>query len=226
MDLRAVPALLLLTAAVACGGDPESTTSAGPASPPSASATSVSPTSVAPPSGPAPTSSASVPSPPGVPAPSAAASPSEAAATPPPGGGTDTQEPSGEPLTVAAVRVARQEGFDRVVFELGGGDGRPGWRVAYDDTPSRDGSGEAVEVDGQTTLAVVITGIGYPFDTGVDELDEDPVLPGDLQVVTDVVVGSTFEGSYEAFVGVSGERPFTVARLSTPTRVVIDVAHR
>ena len=211
MNLRAVPALLLLTAAVGCGGDPERTTSAGSASPPSASASP---------------SSAPVPSLPGAPSPSVAASPSEAAATPPTGGGTSTEEPSGEPLTVVAVRVARQEGFDRVVFELGGGDGRPGWRVAYDDTPSRDGSGKAVQVDGQTALAVVITGIGYPFDTGVDELDEDPVLPGDLEVVTDVVVGSTFEGSYEAFVGVSSERPFTVARLSAPARVVIDVAHR
>ena len=217
MDLRAVPALLLLLAvAVGCGGDPERATSAGPASPPSVAATS----------GSAPASSAPVPSLSGAPSPSVAARPSQAAATSAPGGGTDTEEPSGEPLTVVAVRVARQEGFDRVVFELGGGDGRPGWRVAYDDTPSRDGSGKPVEVDGQTTLAVVITGIGYPFDTGVDELDEDPVLPGDLEVVTDVVVGSTFEGSYEAFVGVSGERPFTVARLSTPTRVVIDVAHR
>lgn len=216
MDLRAVPALLLLTAAVGCGGDPERTTSAGPASPPSASPPSVS----------APPSSTPVPSLPGAPSPSVAAAPSEAAATPSPGGGTDTEEPSGEPLTVVAVRVARQEGFDRVVFELGGGDGRPGWRVAYDDTPSRDGSGNAVEVDGQTTLAVVITGIGYPFDTGVDELDKDPVLPGDLEVVSDVVVGSTFEGSWEAFVGVSGERPFTVARLSAPARVVIDIAHR
>ena len=222
MDLRAVPALLLLTAAVGCGGDPERATSAGPASPPSASTLSASP-----PSGSAPSSSA-LPSPPGAPLPSVAASPSEAATAPLPGAGTGTatEEPSGEPLTVVAVRGARQKGFDRVVFELGGGDGRPGWRVAYDDTPSRDGSGEAVEVVGQTTLAVVITGIGYPFDTGVDELDEDPVLPGDLQVVTDVVVGSTFEGSYEAFVGVSGERPFTVQRLSAPARVVIDVAHR
>ena len=221
MNLRAVPALLLLTAAVACGGDPEGTTSAGSASPPSAS-----PPSASPPSASAPPSS--VPLPPGAPSPSVAASPSEAATTPRPGGGTGTatEEPSGEPLTVVAVRVARQKGFDRVVFELGGGDGRPGWRVAYDDTPSRDGSGKAVEVDGQTTLAVVITGIGYPFDTGVDELDQDPVLPGDLEVVTDVVVGSTFEGSWEAFVGVSGERPFTVARLSAPARVVIDVAHR
>jgi len=139
---------------------------------------------------------------------------------------TDTEEPSGEPLTVTSARAARQDGFDRVVFELDGGAGMPGWRVAYDDTPSRDGSGNAVEVQGRTTLAVVITGIGYPFDTGVDELDRDPALPSDLAVVTDVVVGSTFEGSYEAFIGMSAERPFTVQRLSGPTRVVVDIAHR
>ena len=214
MDLRVLPALLLLAAAVGCGGDPAGTPSAGPDSTPPAPAASQ------------PSSSAPVPSPPGAP-PSLAGSPSAATTPPPEGGtGTATEEPSGEPLTVVSARVARQDGFDRVVFELGGGDGRPGWRVAYDDTPSRDGSGEPVDVQGRTTLAVVITGIGYPFDTGVDELDEDPALPGDLEVVTDVVVGSTFEGSYEAFVGVSGERPFTVQRLSAPARVVIDISHR
>jgi hypothetical protein len=137
----------------------------------------------------------------------------------------DTEEPVGGPLTVTAVRVARQAGFDRVVFELAGRQGgAPGWRVEYDDAPSRDGSGEAVEVAGDATLVVRIDGAGYPDDTGQTEAGGAPV-PGDADVVREVELGSVFEGVYEAFIGVSGERPFRVFRLSDPARVVVDVRH-
>ena len=205
MELRAAAALLLVLAATAgCGDDPVPVASPTPVPATTAPASPV--------ASPAPAASSS--------AAAAPSSPAFAGDT-----ATDTEEPAGAPLTVTSVRVARQDGFDRVVFELDGGKGAPGWRVEYDDTPSRDGSGRAVAVEGETALAIVITGIGMPFETGVDELDEDPALPGDLDVVTDVVVGSTFEGSYEAFIGVSGERPFTVQRMSGPARVVIDVAH-
>lgn len=138
----------------------------------------------------------------------------------------ETAEPSGGPLSVTRIRVARQPGFDRVVFELGGkAAGQPGWRVVYDDAPSQQGSGEAVEVRGGATLAVIITGVGYPFDTGAKEVSGDPGLPADLQVVRDVVAGSVFEGQFEAFIGVDAKRPFTVQRLASPARVVIDIAH-
>lgn len=139
---------------------------------------------------------------------------------------TDTEDSSGAQLTVVAVRVARQAGFDRVVFELDGKqDGAPGWRVLYDDAPSQDGSGDPVAYDGETALSVTITGVGLPFDTGIDEVSDDPALPGDLEVVEDVVLAGTFEGQFQAVIGVSGERPFTVRRLTGPPRVVVDVAH-
>jgi len=143
-------------------------------------------------------------------------------------GGTDpvVVEPTGGPLSVTAARVARQDGFDRVVLELdGAAPGEPGWRVEYTDAPSAQGSGDAVEVAGEATLAVIVTGTGYPFDTGVEEVAGDPALPADLEVVQDVALGAVFEGQYEAFIGLSGQRPFTVTRLADPTRVVIDIAH-
>lgn len=204
-SLRVAFVAALLMAAAACSNDP------APA--PAASATRAS--SAAPPS---PASSAAP-----APAPSPSASPSASFA-----GDTrpDTAEPSGGPLSVTRVRVARQAGFDRVVFELGGkATGVPGWRVAYDDAPSEQGSGTAVEVRGDATLAVIITGVGYPMDTGAQEVSEDPALPGDLRVVRDVVVGSVFEGQFEAFIGVDAERAFTVRRLASPARVVVDIAH-
>lgn len=134
------------------------------------------------------------------------------------------QASSGGPLTVTAVRVARQDGYDRVVFELAGkAAGQAGWRVEYVDDPASQGSGDPVDVGGEAALSVTITGTGYPTDTGQDEVAGDPALPGDLQVVEDVVLGAVFEGQYEAFVGTSGEQPFRVFRLSGPERVVVDV---
>jgi hypothetical protein len=134
------------------------------------------------------------------------------------------QEPSGGPLTVTAVRVARQNGYDRVVFELAGtAAGEAGWRVEYVDEPRAQGSGDPVEVDGDAALSVLITGTGYPMDTGQEEVADDPALPGDLEVVQDVVLGAVFEGQYEAFIGTSGQQPFRVFRLGDPERVVVDV---
>ena len=136
----------------------------------------------------------------------------------------DTEEPSGGPLTVTAVRVARQEGYDRVVFELDGqSPGQPGWRVEYVDEPTAQGSGQPVDVEGDAALSVTITGTGYPFDTGVEEVEDDPALPGDLEVVQDVVLGGVFEGQYDAFIGTSRRAPFRAFRLDDPARVVVDV---
>ena len=159
-------------------------------------------------------------------------SPTPRDTTPPPGGGDgfpsgpalSEQEPSGGPLTVTAVRVARQDGYDRVVFELAGrAAGQAGWRVEYVDEARAQGSGDPVPVEGDAVLSVLITGTGYPMDTGQEEVADDPALPGDLEVVQDVVLGAVFEGQYEAFIGTSGEQPFRVTRLGDPERVVVDV---
>lgn len=135
----------------------------------------------------------------------------------------DTAPSSGGPLSVVAVRVAHQPGFDRVVFELAGKPGEPGWRVEYVEDPSSQGSGEPVEVRGTAVLAVTISGTGYPMDTGVEEFSGEPVLPPGLRAVQDVELGAVFEGDYEAFVGVSEQAPFRVFRLADPARVVVDV---
>ncbi|MBW3638485.1 MAG: hypothetical protein KY451_01315 [Actinobacteria bacterium] len=138
----------------------------------------------------------------------------------------DTEEPTGGPLSVVAVRVARQEGYDRVVFELDGKvAGEPGWRVEYTDDPAQQGSGDRVDVGGDATLAIDITGVGFPMDTGVEEETDDPALPAGLTVIEDVVLGATFEGQYQAFVGTARKAPFRVFRLSNPARVVLDVRH-
>lgn len=193
-------AALLAGTLAACGGDQEQVSSSG-------SSVSTAPSASATPSSAAPSAEASpVPD-------SAGTEPVET-------------EPVGGPLSVTAVRVAAQDGYDRVVFELDGTEpGEPGWRVAYTDAPSAQGSGEPVAVTGAATLGIDLTGVGYPFDTGVTEVSGDPTLPAGLGVVTDVVLGAVFEGRYQAFIGLSAESRFTVTRLADPARVVVDIFH-
>ncbi|GAB2458193.1 hypothetical protein GCM10007967_10560 [Xylanimonas ulmi] len=134
-----------------------------------------------------------------------------------------TAEPTaaGAGLTVTDVRAATHDGFDRVVFDLGGA-GAPGWRVEYVDDALDDGSGLPVEVAGGAVLQVRISGVGLPMDTGVEEYAGDVVtLPGGA--VRQVVYRFMFEGYATAFLGVDEPRPFRVFALQDPARVVVDI---
>ena len=130
---------------------------------------------------------------------------------------------SGARLTVTDVRVGRHDGFDRVVFEFGGV-GTPGWRIDFTTDPRQDGSGNPVAVPGASIVAVTITGVGYPGDTGVPAYSGPDPVPG-VGNVTQVNLAGVFEGQQLAFIGVDADRPAVqVSALSGPTRLVIDIA--
>src|SRR3954469_20946723 len=137
----------------------------------------------------------------------------------------DTADASSDAsVTVRDIRLGRQDGFDRVVFEVGG-TGSPGWDVRYVDQASSQGSGEAIDVAGDAVLQVSLTGAGYPYDTGVTEYSAaGPLTSAGTQNVTEVVFDATFEGTTVAFVGTKTQAPFRVYLLQNPTRVVLEVA--
>lgn len=138
----------------------------------------------------------------------------------------DTEEPSGGLLGLRVARAALQDGYDRVVFELAGKErGTAGWRVEYVSEPLSDGSGDRVAVKGSAYLRVILTGTGYPFDTGVPEPSTRRFSPDDTEVVREVVLNGVYEGQYTAFVGLASQRGFRVFRISDPERVVVDVLH-
>lgn len=134
-----------------------------------------------------------------------------------------SEQSSGASVTVSDIRLGRHDGFDRVVFEVGG-EGTPGWDVRYVDEAASQGSGDPVEVAGDAILQVTLTGAGSPSDTGVEPYAGGPLSASDTEVVTEVVPDSTYEGMTVVFVGTAARTPFRVYALENPARVVVEVA--
>ena len=207
-----VSAVATLVTLTACGPGPAPTPSA---TPPSATVAPSAGTAPAPTSTPAPTT---VPSPTAEPD-----GPAEAAFAP---AGTElTREGDATGYVITQVRVGDHPGYDRVVYELTGGEGTPGYRVGWVDQAVEDPSGEVRPVDGDAILQVWLMGTTYAVDGGPQEHAGD-VRPDDGDI-EEVVRPLTFEGMTQSFVGVDdGRRPFRVTVLQDPVRVVVDVQDR
>ncbi|HWC12138.1 MAG TPA: RICIN domain-containing protein [Acidimicrobiales bacterium] len=140
--------------------------------------------------------------------------------------GPEVGESSGPVVSVTEVRLGRHNGFDRVVFAIGG-EGQAGWDVRYVDEARAAGSGLPIDVDGEAILRLNLENIALPPDApaGVEPWDgpERLHLEG-AGPVAEVVEDKVFEGVHTFFVGVTGATPFQVNRLASPQRVVIDVA--
>lgn len=135
----------------------------------------------------------------------------------------DTQQATGDRLVVTAVRAGRHDGFDRVVWELEGESGTPGWRAGYTDQPVQQGSGKSFDVRGDAFLEIAIDGVTYPAADQDAAGAEQIALEG--PAVTEVRNGGVFEGINDGAVGVTGELPFRVYALAAPARVVLEVVH-
>lgn len=134
---------------------------------------------------------------------------------------------AGGDLLAPTVRAGRHDGFDRVVVGLTGTTTPPwpGWRAAYTDAPTRDGSGLPAGVAGDSVLEVVLNGMAYPepgdpvYDGGDFGLDTHA-----LGGVVEVIRTTPFEGQLQVFVGLTGEpRPYRTFLLQDPMRLVIDI---
>lgn len=196
---------LLATTLTACGGDGEPVATPSPAPSTSAATTSAPPATIDATPTPAPT-----------PEPETDLGPFTAP-------GTElTSDGDASGYVVTAVRTGDHDGYDRVVYELEGGQGTPGYRVGYVDQAVEDPSGEVRQVDGDAILQVWLVGTTYPLETGPQEHTQD-LHPADGDV-EHVVRPLTFEGMTQSFVGVDGTpRPFRVTVLTDPVRVVVDL---
>ncbi len=132
-----------------------------------------------------------------------------------PGGGSGAQ--------LVDVRAARDEGFDRVVFEFEGA--QPGANVAYVSPPvTACGSGMPVEVAGGALLQVRMSPAAAHDDAGTTTFDLQELNPG-LPTILVVVQTCDFEGELTWVVGLTSEVDFVTTTLAGPFRIVIDAAH-
>lgn len=139
------------------------------------------------------------------------------------------REPSSaETSLLTDVRVARHEGFDRVVFEFNGP--VPGYDVEYVEPPiTEDGSGHDVEVDGEAFLQVVMRpASGFDLSRGEGEQTYEGPTRIDGQdsgtsVIQEVVRTGDFEAMLTWVIGISDRVDFRVDEVDGPARLVIDV---
>lgn len=124
-----------------------------------------------------------------------------------------------------AIRTARHPEFDRVVLEMAGEE-LPGYHVEYVDRPARQcGSGEAVRVAGEGWLRVRLEPARAHDDDGRATLDgASRAFRPTLSNVLEVRMTCDFEGQVEWVVGLRSPGRYRVLELSSPARVVIDVA--
>lgn len=121
------------------------------------------------------------------------------------------------------VRVGRNEGFDRVVFQFR--EAVPGYHLEYVDRPVRQcGSGEPVEIAGDGWLAVRLEPSQAHDDQGRATVQERARSPG-LPTIRELRATCDFEGQVEWVLGVASPNRFRVMELEAPPRLVVDVRH-
>jgi hypothetical protein len=128
------------------------------------------------------------------------------------------------PPMLRDVRVGRNPGFDRVVFEFEG-TRLPGYRLEYIDGPARRcGSGDEVRLLGQGLLQVRLEPARAHTEAGRETMTEREMKPG-LPVLLELEQVCDFEGQVEWVLGTRGPHRYRVMELQAPTRLVVDVRH-
>ena len=126
------------------------------------------------------------------------------------------------------VRTGRHACFDRLVIDLDGP--RAGYRVAYVDKLTQDGSGAVVPVKGGAIIGIVALAPAY------DDNGSATIAPATVNATNvagyrtfrDIEWAGSFEGQTTLGLGVRARLPFRVFTLAGPgngSRLVIDVAH-
>ncbi len=135
--------------------------------------------------------------------------------------------PAQETALLKDVRVAAQDGFDRVVFEFDGP--VPGYVVKYVPGPiTQDPSDLPVSVDGDKFIVITMnpaSGVSLDGDTYEEVYTGPRSIDGPGTPVEQVVHTGDFEAVLTWTLGVTGEKPFKVSTLTSPSRLVVDVAN-
>jgi hypothetical protein len=168
-------------------------------------------------------------------------------ATPTPGAGTPTPPPTptgtpdgpdapnltlfeasggtaGSLVTQVDTRTGTHPGYDRFVIEFEG-DIIPEYRIGYIEAATQCASGEPVPLEGAAILQVLMHGTYvYDPDRAVLTIPERELTPHHPTLLAAKEICG-FEAVALWVLGLSDRKPFAVPTLTSPTRLVIDIAH-
>ena len=126
--------------------------------------------------------------------------------------------------TLLTVRTARQDGFDRVVFEFD--THVPQWRTDYVDRPQHEcGSGEAVRLEGDGWLQVDFEAANAHTEEGRSTNAPRHVADPAGANLREMRRTCDFEAQVQYVIGVASPNRYRAFQLSSPARLVVDVLH-
>ncbi|MEO8180705.1 MAG: DUF4339 domain-containing protein [Deltaproteobacteria bacterium] len=129
----------------------------------------------------------------------------------------------GEPALLQALRISKNDGFDRVVFEFR--ERMPGYRLEYLDRPVRDcGSGAVRRIDGQGRLEVRFSPASAHTEGGEPTVRARELRPA-LSTIREIERTCDFEGVVTWVVGTASAQRYRAFELSGPPRLVVDIDH-
>ena len=122
------------------------------------------------------------------------------------------------------VRAAVHGDFERIVIEHAG-TGTPSYMAQYTDQPMEPGIGNPVNTGDAAYLEVIASGTA-----SIDDIDESRMIDHgeqitdlETQVTGTVVSFAPWEATSNYFIGLDSKRPYAVAILEDPVRIVIDI---
>jgi hypothetical protein len=125
-------------------------------------------------------------------------------------------------LKLTGLRAGRHPGFDRLVFQLDGP--IPSYySVRYVPVVRLDGSGAPLRLRGSAYLEVVVRAPTH--DEHYRPVLRPTRLRPDFPALREVNAPGSFEGQTTAGIGVTRQVGFRVFELTSPTRIVVDLAH-
>jgi hypothetical protein len=160
-------------------------------------------------------------------APPASASPSVTVAPSAPArprtSGIVEQKREGMPSVLAAVRAAKGDGYDRVVFEFR--ERVPGYHLEYVGEPVLDcGAGDIKPVEGNARLEARFYPANAHTEQGQPTVAERELKPA-LPIVRELERTCDFEAVVTWVIGTTAPKRYSVLELTDPPRLVIDIEH-
>ena len=136
--------------------------------------------------------------------------------------GSTGAEGSGQQALLTAVRSARHDGYDRIVFEFE--ETVPSYRIEYAGTVEQCGSGRPVSPGAPAALHVVFPSAVAHDQQGSATVEDRSRRPG-LPVLRTAQLICDFEGRVEWVLGLERKVGYRASTLESPPRLVIDLRH-